>query len=1118
MGRTFTAYLNSRVNKHYFAFFVALCLMVSLVQAQVAVTVTGTNLTCFNGNNGTATAVGSGGWAPYVYQWSNGATTATITGLPAGTYQVTVTDIDLGYAIGSITLNQPPAFGVLVQATQPQLCGIAPDGVMTAVPYGGVGPYTYLWNNGQTTPVITGLSAGTYVITVTDVTGCTAVGSGVILYNPEGIWLGDSTKHITCKGLNNGFIHVGAMTGTPPYSILWNNGSTSFDLFNLAPGFYSGTVTDANGCTAVRNITITEPPLLTGSGSSTNANCGLTGSATVTPSGGTPPYSILWNTGATSNTISVMPGTYTATVTDANGCTAATTVIVGGSTSTITVNTSILVNAGCTIGGSASATVSGGTGNYAYSWDNGQTTSTATNLIAGPHKVTVTDITTGCQGIGNVNIPTAPQLTVGTTLVANATCLTGGSATASASGGTAPYTYKWDNNQTTATATNLAAGPHTVTVTDAGGCVATAMISIGQSQGPNVSTTVISNATCTTGGSASVTATGSGGYVYLWDNGQTTTTATNLTPGPHKVTVTDGAGCATIGMVNITQPGAPSVVVASSTNSSCSTPSGAVTVAASGGTPNYTYKWSNNATTASLTNLSPGTYTVTVTDAAGCTTTTAVSIASSLPPNVVISASSNAKCDQPGSATATATNGTGTLTYKWDNGEMTATAVNLSAGVHTVTVTDAAGCTATASVTIGFSGNGISIGDYVWYDNDQDGFQHPLETAGVSGMTVMLIRAGNDGIFGTADDVTVQTTTTNANGIYEFDCVTPGTYIIMFSGLPAGYEFTDKDAVNNDCKDSDAGSNGKTSPFTIAAGQPNNFCFDAGIHIKCDNVTNAGTICCSQTICEGDIPAALYGVAPPTGGSGTIEYQWLQLIQIGPAPPTWMPVAGATSATYQPGALYETSYFMRCARRAGCISFLESNYVTITVNPAGTPGCLEFIMNLNVIQHTPTTTLVSWTTLPEADDYLYDVQYSIDLKNWQELTTVMGLHNEAEPNKYAYEHKTPLMGKNFYRIKRTTASNLSTFSGIVDIDLANELEIKPTLVIDQLQISSTVRQENGATIELVSPSGRTLQTNTIDKGAILQTTIQMFDYPSGIYFLRIRYNNNEVKTIKITKI
>jgi hypothetical protein len=1109
--------------KHYVALLLTFCLFPFLTQAQVTVTVSGTNINCFGNNTGSATAIGSGGWPPYTYLWSNGATTTTINGLAAGNYQVTVTDIDLGFGIGNITISQPNPFGVLVTPTQPQLCAIAPDGKMTAVPWGGVPPLTYAWNNGQTTPIITGLSQGTYTITVTDATGCTTTGSGAILYNSEGLWLGDNSANVTCFGANNGTTTVFAMTGTPPYQYSWGTGQTTGTLTGLAPGVYHVTVTDANGCVATRQINITQPPIIMLSTSSTNANCGLQGTATITATGGTAPYSILWNTGSNNATISVGPGTYSATVTDAKGCTKAAAVTVGGSNTALNVNTAVLTNAGCTIGGSASATASGGSGNYAYSWDNGVTTQNGTNLTAGPHKVTVTDLTTGCQGIGNVNIPSASTLVAATTLVTNATCLTGGSATVTATGGTAPYTYKWSNNATTAVATNLSAGPQSVTVTDAAGCIATATVNIGQSQGPTVVVTLVSNATCTSGGSATATATGgTAPYVYLWSNGQTTATATGLAPGVRSVTVTDAAGCASSGQVTITQPGAPTSVIANSTNAGCSNPTGSATVAATGGTSPYAYKWSNNATTAVVTGLAAGTYTVTVTDAAGCTSTSVVSIATSLSPNVVISASSNAKCDQPGSATATTSNGTTPYAYKWSNNVTTASATNLAAGTYTVTVTDAGGCTATASVTIGFSGNGINIGDYIWYDNDQDGFQNPLETAGVPNITAKLIRAGTDGVFGTSDDVIVQTKVTDANGKYKFDCVTPGTYIIMFTGLPTGYEWTDKDAVNNDCKDSDVMANGNTAPFTISAGQPDNYCFDGGIHIICDNVMNGGSICCNQTICEGEVPDLLFGVAPPQMGSGAFEYQWIQLVDMGPAPPQWVGIPGANSPTYQPGALYETSYFMRCVRRAGCVTFLESNIVTITVNPAGTGGCFQFIQNFTVQPQGTGAVEATWVTYPEVDDYMYTLQHSMDMKNWQSVKTIMGKHDATQPNAYDVIHESPAQGKNFYRVKRTNANNIISYSEPRDIDLTtmsvDALSISPNPIQgEQMKFVNLLRTDVDVTIQIISVNGTVLHTQVVSAGQAIEDGISVSHLAAGLYFVKVQIGTGEKKTLKFTK-
>lgn len=1103
---------------------------------------TGTNASCNGQCNGTATALGTGGWAPYTYVWSTGSTATTITGLCAGTYTVTVTDIDLGTATGSIVITQPGPLGVNVSCTS-QICGNAPDGTASAVPFGGMPPYTYLWNNGAVTPQITNLAAGTYTATITDANGCTAAGSCNVGFWDEGIWLMHTSTNVTCFGFNNGTAHVSVMSGTQPYTYDWSNDGPEnpdndlADIVGLAPGTYTVTVTDANGCTNQTSVVITQPAQLTCSATSNPVNCGVLGSATISASGGTPAYSYLWSNGQTTTTITVTAGTYTATVTDANGCTCSSSVVVGNNNNNLTVNTTVNTSAGCTVGGSATATVIGGTGNYTYLWDNGVSGQIGTNLSAGPHKVTVTDLTTGCQGIGMVTIPTAPPLTVSAQVNTNATCVSGGTATATPGGGQAPYTYDWSNDgpenpdNDAATVTGLLAGPYTVTVTDAGGCTATATVVITQTQGPSVSTVVNNNATCTGGGSATANVSGGGGpFNYQWSasaGGQTTQTATNLPPGTHGVTVTDANGCQATGSVNITQSGTPTAIITGSLPSGCTGNSGSATVGVSGGTGPYTYDWSNDGSEnpdndqATVNGLAPGTYTVTVTDAAGCTATAAVSIAGSLPPMVVITASTNATCSSPGSATASVSGGTGPYSYNWSNGETTQTAVNLFAGTYTVTVTDAAQCTATASVTIGSTNNGIKIGDYVWYDDDQDGFQHPTETNGVNNVTVKLMRAGNDGIFGTNDDVTVATTSTNAAGIYMFDCVTPGTYILMFSGIPAGYEWTQKDKPANDCKDSDVNVIGKTDQFTIVAGQGNNFCFDAGIHTICENVTFPGTICCNQTICEGQTPALITQALPPTGGSGQIQYMWMQFISIGGAPPNWIAIPGAMSSSYQPGPLFETTRFMRCVRREGCEHWVETNYVEITVLPAGSPGCDGFMSDFSVNQSGPSSVQVSWTTLPEATEYLYTVQHSTNQVQWTNIGSQMGKQDHAQPNVYTEMHETPVNGKNFYRIKRATASGQIAFSEAIEITVvfgADEtVKITPNPVVNKLKIMNVVEFDGDVTIEISSSKGDVLHNLSLEKGKLQEIELDMVNLPSGIYLARIRFDDGSVKTMKITK-
>lgn len=1132
MGQTSTTpYLNFRVS--FLAFMLALLLPAFLQAQQVNVTVTGTNVTCFGFNNGTATANPSGGWFPYTYLWSNGATTQTITGLGPGTYCVTVTDIDLGTGTGCITITQPPALGVTVSCTS-QICDNVPDGTAGAVPNGGTPPYSYLWSNGAVTPQISGLVAGIYTATVTDAKGCTVSGSCEVGFWDEGIWLMDTSTNVTCFGFNNGTAHVSVMSGTPPYTYVWSNGVTAqsnnnfHDIFNLAPGTYTVTVTDNNGCSNFTSVIVTQPSQLVCTPSTLPANCGLLGTATITATGGTPPYSYNWSNGQTSPSIAVPPGTYTATVTDSKGCTCSSSVTVINNNNQLNVTVTPTVPAGCAVGGSASATVSGGSGNYAYTWDNGQTTATATNLAAGPHKVTVVDLSTGCQGIGMVTIVVAPPLVPTATATGPATCLMGGTATASATGGVGPYTFKWDNMQMTANATNLLAGQHSVTVTDASGCVGIALVTIASVGLPVVTTMVLSNATCLAGGSAKATATGGSGsgYTYLWSvsaGSQTTATAINLPPGTHNVTVTDSNGCSAVGMVTIIPVGVPVATIPNPTPSACGNNTGSATVNASGGTPGYTYKWSNPAmsTTATVSNLAPGTYTVTVTDSAGCTATASVSISASLPPNVMICASYNANCSTPGGATACVSGGTPGYTYHWSNGSTTAAVANLNQGTYTVTVSDAAMCTATASVTIGIVNDGIKIGDWVWYDNDMNGHQHPSLETGVPNVTVMLIKPGPDGIFGNGDDIIAGTTTTDGTGHYFFDCVTPGTYILMFSGIPAGYVWTIKDGPNNDCEDSDVKQNGKTSQFTITANQPDDLCFDGGITIVCNNVTNAGVICCAQTICEGETPAPIVGTVPPSGGSGPLQYQWLQFIQIGSADPEWVGIPGATGSSYQPGPLFENAKYMRCARREGC-PFLESNIITITVLPAGSPGCDGFTMDLSVQQTGPTAVQVSWSTLPEATEYMYTVQHSTNMQNWVNVGTVMGLQDPINPNHYNYLHKTPSIGKNYYRIRRLSSMGQQAFSEIRSIEVIFSSEdgilIAPNPVVDKLTIKNAIQYDTDVTIDISATNGDVLHRITIPAGEMYLNELSVKDLPSALYIVRIRFGNGEVKTLKIAKI
>lgn len=1116
-----------KIRNAFLALLLTLLVPVGL-QAQIQVTVTGTNVTCNGLHNGTATVNSFGGWLPYTFLWSNGATTQTITNLTPGNYSVTVADVNLNFGTGSIMVTEPTVLGATVFG-QSQICGNAPDGYAAVALTGGTPPFAYLWSNGGITPKISNLSAGTYTVTVTDANNCKVSGSFDVGFWNEGIWLMDSVyNQITCFGANNGWIHISVMSGIGPYSYSWSNGDTAANITNLGPGTYTVTVTDLGaGCSNQRTVTLDQPTQLVCSPATFPANCGLNGTATISAVGGTLPYTFIWSNGLSSPSIAVPAGTYTATVTDVNACSCSNSVTVESNSSTLNVNITPLSAAGCFIGGSSTATITGGSGNYAYSWDNGQTTAIAINLSAGLHTVTVVDITNGCQGIGMVTIVAAPPLVPTAAATAPATCLTGGSATTSASGGISPYSFHWDNGQFTANATNLLAGPHNVTITDASGCIGVATVTILQSQGPSLMVAIDEQATCAIGGTATATPVGgTGPYTYIWSasaNNQTTAVATNLPPGQHSVTLTDFNSCPAVGMATITQPGAPIAIISGSSPTACNANTGSATILGSGGTGVYTYNWNNPgmSTTATINNLGAGTYTGTITDAAGCTATAVAVIAPSLSPNVVIVGSSNASCSTPGSATASVSNGSVPYSYLWSNGETTVKAVNLASGTYTVTITDLNTCTATASVSIGSTNNGIKIGDWVWYDDDQNGSQQATLEPGVPNITVKLLQAGPDGIFGTPDDVTVGSTTTNSIGNYYFNCVIPGTYILVFSGKPAGYQWTKKRNVNNKCRDSDVNANGKTDPFTIMAGQPDDLCMDAGIHTNCDNIINAGAICCGQTICEGETPAPIVGTLPPVGGSGQISYQWLQFMQVGPAPPEWIPIPGATGENYAPGPLFETAKFMRCARREGC-PFLESNLIVITVLPAGTPGCDGFNVNFSATKTGPTVVLISWTTHPEATAYAYIIQHSIDMHSWKNLETIMGKQDASNPNQYSYLHETPVNGKNFYRIRRVSSAGQEAFSEIrameVSFSFLDGVLIAPNPVGKSLHIMNVMQYETDVIIDISATNGAVLYSITIPSGEMLEEYLPVVDLPSGIYFTRIRFGNSDVKILKITKI
>lgn len=303
--------------------------------------------------------------------------------------------------------------------------------------------------------------------------------------------------------------------------------------------------------------------------------------------------------------------------------------------------------------------------------------------------------------------PLVSSLTTGGSVCSSAN----GTATVSATGGSGFFTYSWSTGQTTSAITGLGSGSYTVTVRS-NSCVQVHTFTLLQSS-PNLALSS-TNVTCSTSGSstASVTSGGISPYTYAWSNGSSSQTATGLSAGTYTVTVTDNGGCSQTATVSITSVAFPSASLVSSTNVLCNGgATGTASMSASSGTSPYTYSWSSGAgTSSSATGLSSGTYTLTVTDAGGCTTTQTVNITQPASLASVMSVSP-ATCNQAnGSVSASVSGGATGYTYSWSNGSTTAAVTGLSAGTYSFMVTDANGCTSTSQAIVNQSQITVSAG------------------------------------------------------------------------------------------------------------------------------------------------------------------------------------------------------------------------------------------------------------------------------------------------------------------------------------------------------------------------------------------------------------------------
>ena len=529
-----------------------------------------TDVDC-NGNNTGQTSVNvTGGMPPYQYKWddANLQTDKSAINLPAGVFKVLVTDNQQCIQSDSIEVFEPTEL-IVDTLVQHVACFGGSTASITSTVSGGTAPYSYEYqlpdNTIITTPNLSNIIAGNYILTVTDDHNCVVVLS-ITITEPASVSLAFANSNTICFGENTGFTEVNVTGGTAPFSYKWSTDETSKNIKDLAANDYQVTVTDAAGCSYTDQTTILEHSKIEATLNQTPALCHneANGAAVVQEikvNGAVVPktkYSFLWNSTPQQNDFD------------------------------------------------------------AYQLTGGKT-----------YEVTITDNITGCSATESIEIDNPTALTGNVVLITGISCKgrIDGSAEIVGVGGSPGYSYQWDasaNNQVGAIASNLGKGRFKAEITDINGCTSTIEVDIDEPDAISLSF-VEDNVNCSGEATGAINSHVTGGeqpYSYLWTSGHTTANIKNITAGTYELTITDNRGCTEVQSTDVTEPGAPLVGSTQTTDITCNGGrDGVILISPSGGTAPYEYSL-NGATPSNISNkvgLYPGDYQVVIIDYRGCT-------------------------------------------------------------------------------------------------------------------------------------------------------------------------------------------------------------------------------------------------------------------------------------------------------------------------------------------------------------------------------------------------------------------------------------------------------------------------------------------------------------------
>jgi len=690
-----------------------------------------TDVACHGTCDGTASVAPTGGSGAFTYTWtptpSIGQGSPTASGLCAGLWSVAIADVNGCDTTVQFLITEPSAYAITSTFTNATCDGNC-DGTASLTVLGGTPTYSYLWTpapgTGQGTATVGGLCPGSYTVAISDSAGCDTT-LALAITQPAPLAATAIIADASCSDVCDGTISLSTTGGLPAYAWMWSptpgSGQGTASVGGLCPGTWSVVISDQSSCDTTLVFTVGSPAPIIPVGIWTNENCvgACNGTASVSATGGDGVFSYLWAPDpafgqGTPSVSGLCPGTWSATITDGNGCdTTVTFIVLPAAPIAASLNIqNIICGGACT--GEATVSVSGGSGIFTYLWvpepATGQGSASVTGLCAGPGTVTVTD-SLGCDTTLAFeifkNAPIAPHLSV-TDESCTGPC--SGTASVAPDGGVGPFSYLWlpapGGGQGTSSATGLCAGTnYSVTVTDDLGCDTTITFSV-QPFTPFAPVVNVAPVSCSGScdGTATATLPGSGIYTYFWSpvppNGQGLPFAIGLCAGTYQLTVTNGDGCDTTVSVVITSPD-PIDPVATVQPIGCSGAcSGSISLAPTGGSGNFTYTWSPTPAlgqgTPTASGLCAGNWTVAVTDAHGCDTTLTFTLTEPLPltDTVDLALSHCTVCD--GSLTIHASGGTGPYTFTWGPPLNITTSdsvqTGLCAGIYHVTITDASGC------------------------------------------------------------------------------------------------------------------------------------------------------------------------------------------------------------------------------------------------------------------------------------------------------------------------------------------------------------------------------------------------------------------------------------------